>query len=91
MPWSTTSRYWTDCRDLGSCHRSTRGRSHPRYPDVVYPLDYGHLTDTTSADGAEVDVFVGRAGGRGVVGVLLTADLDKRDVEIKILLDCGGR
>lgn len=65
-----------------------RGQAHPRFPDVVYPLDYGHLDDSRSGDGAEVDVFVGSARGAGVFGVLLTADPGKRDVEIKVLLDC---
>jgi inorganic pyrophosphatase len=65
-----------------------RGRPHPRIPDAVYPVDYGRLDHTTSADGAELDVFVGTAAGRGVVGVLLTADLVKRDAELKILVDC---
>jgi inorganic pyrophosphatase len=64
------------------------GSTHPRYPEVVYPLDYGHLGGTTSGDGEGVDVFVGTAVGAGVVGVLLTADVGKRDVEVKVLLDC---
>jgi len=65
-----------------------RGTSHPRYAEVGYPLDYGHLSGTTSGDGDGVDVFVGTAAGTGVAGVLLTADAVKRDVEVKILLDC---
>ncbi|MEU6262166.1 inorganic pyrophosphatase [Saccharopolyspora shandongensis] len=66
-----------------------RGRPHPRIPDVVYPLDYGYLAGTTGGDGAGIDVFVGSAAGAGVVGVLLTADLAKRDAEIKVLVDCS--
>ncbi|SHG06771.1 inorganic pyrophosphatase [Streptoalloteichus hindustanus] len=65
-----------------------RGRPHPRIPEAVYPLDYGHLLGTRGGDGAEVDVFVGSARGLGVVGVLLTTDLAKGDVETKVLLDC---
>lgn len=66
-----------------------RGRAHPRIPDVVYPLDYGYLAGTTGGDGEGIDVFVGSAAGAGVVGVLLTADLAKRDAEIKVLVDCS--
>ncbi|PWK91082.1 inorganic pyrophosphatase [Lentzea atacamensis] len=65
-----------------------RGTAHPRYQDAVYPLDYGHLGDTTGGDGDGIDVFVGTATGAGVTGVLLTADVLKRDAEVKILLDC---
>ncbi|WFR73777.1 hypothetical protein P9209_09570 [Prescottella defluvii] len=34
-------------------------------------------------------MFRGSADGAGVVGVALTADLTKRDVEVKILLACS--
>ncbi|MGO1052800.1 inorganic pyrophosphatase [Crossiella sp. CA198] len=65
-----------------------RGQPHPRFPDVIYPLDYGHLAATSSGDGEGIDVFLGSTAGVGVCGVLLTADLVKRDVEIKVLIDC---
>src|SRR6267154_3617250 len=65
-----------------------KGRAHPRIPKAIYPVDYGHLTNTLAVDGAEIDVFIGSAAGRGVVGVALTVDLQKRDSEIKILLNC---
>ncbi len=35
-----------------------------------------------------VDVFRGSAVGAGVVGFLVTADPGKRDVEVKVLIDC---
>ncbi|SDM25592.1 hypothetical protein [Allokutzneria albata] len=65
-----------------------KGAAHPRYPEVVYPLDYGHVPATTGGDGAEVDVFVGTAGG-GVCGALVTADPGKGDVEVKLLVGCS--
>ncbi|MFF5584718.1 inorganic pyrophosphatase [Streptomyces hygroscopicus] len=63
---------------------------HPRAPQAVYPVDYGYLDGTTGGDGEGVDVFRGSAEGAGVVGVFLTADPNKRDVEVKVLLDCTG-
>ena len=33
-----------------------RGSAHPRYPDVIYPLDYGYLAGTRAADGDGIDV-----------------------------------
>ena len=38
-----------------------RGSQHPRWETLVYPLDYGYLEGTSSADGGEVDVWVGYA------------------------------
>jgi inorganic pyrophosphatase len=64
------------------------GTAHPRYPDFVYPLDYGYLVGTSSSDGDGIDVWVGSLRARGVTGALCTVDLDKRDSEVKILLGC---
>ena len=65
-----------------------KGNTHWRYPDYVYPLDYGYLDNTSSMDGDGIDVWIGTAQNLGVVGVICTVDLVKRDSEIKILLDC---
>jgi inorganic pyrophosphatase len=36
-----------------------RGSSHPRYPEIVYPLDYGYLDNTAASDGDGIDVWLG--------------------------------
>lgn len=64
------------------------GSSHPRYPDLVYPLDYGYLEATTSADGGGVDLWVGSQLEKALNAIALTVDLAKRDVEVKLLLGC---
>lgn len=61
-----------------------RGSVHPRYPMMVYPLDYGYIPGTTGDDGAEVDVFSGGAP-TGLRAALLTSDALKGDHEIKLL------
>lgn len=65
-----------------------RGTTHPRIPEAIYPVDYGYLSGTTSADGEGIDVFVGTDNSAGVTAVILTADHMKRDTEVKILLNC---
>ncbi|WP_069146837.1 inorganic pyrophosphatase [Rhodococcus erythropolis] len=65
-----------------------RGSAHPRYPAAIYPLDYGYLDGTVSADGDGIDLFRGSAVGNGVVAMAVIADIDKKDVEVKILLEC---
>ncbi|MBN1658356.1 MAG: inorganic pyrophosphatase [Anaerolineae bacterium] len=67
-----------------------RGSAHPRYASFVYPLDYGYLAGTLAADGGGVDVWRGTLHGAGVTGLLCCVDLQKKDVEIKILVDCTG-
>ena len=32
-----------------------KGTAHPRYPDFIYPVDYGYLKGTTAIDGHRVD------------------------------------
>jgi inorganic pyrophosphatase len=65
-----------------------RGSRHPRYPEAIYPLDYGYLAGTSSPDGHEVDVWVGSLEPGRVEGVLLAVDLQKRDLELKLLVGC---
>ena len=61
--------------------------AHPRYPHMIYPVDYGYLRDTAAMDGEGIDVWVG-SGERRVDAIICTVDLLKRDSEIKILLGC---
>ena len=73
-----------------------RGTSHPRYSDMIYPLDYGYLEHTISGDGGGIDVWLGslnqamnKDGGRMLTGILCTFDTLKRDAEIKLLIACS--
>lgn len=65
-----------------------KGTTHPRFPSMIYPLDYGYLQGTTSGDGNEIDCWVGSLAERNVTGVVFTVDLLKRDMEAKVLLGC---
>ena len=64
-----------------------KGSAHPRFPDFIYRVDYGYLKDTTSMDGAGIDVWVG-SGEKTVDAIMCIVDLMKRDSEIKILIGC---
>ena len=64
-----------------------KGSAHPGFPDFIYRVDYGYLKNTTSVDGAEIDVWVG-SGGKEIDAVMCIVDLMKRDSEIKILIGC---
>ena len=73
-----------------------RGSAHPRYPSVIYPLDYGYLENTVSSDSGGIDVWLGSlntveqdSGARTLTGILCTFDTLKRDAEIKLLLGCS--
>jgi len=62
--------------------------AHPRYPEFIYPLDYGYLENTTAGDGDGIDVWLGSLNSKMLTGILCTFDTLKRDMEIKLLLGC---
>jgi inorganic pyrophosphatase len=65
-----------------------QGSHHPKYPALIYPLDYGFLEDTRSMDGHGIDVWQGSLGTGAVQAIVCTVDLVKRDSEIKLLIGC---
>ena len=65
-----------------------KGSRHPKYPDCIYPVDYGYLENTLSMDGGGIDVWKGTYGDY-IDAIICTVDLLKRDSEIKILIGCN--
>lgn len=66
------------------------GSLHPRYADMTYPLNYGHLVGTRGSDGAEVDIWRGSQPDLIVTGYIVTVDLAKGDGELKLLVGCSA-
>jgi len=64
-----------------------KGTAHPKYPNYIYPIDYGYLKNTSSMDGAGIDVWVG-SNQKKIEAIICTVDLMKKDSEIKILIGC---
>ena len=86
--------FWRILEELISRHDIVidrpKGSRHPRYPEMVYELDYGYLAGTSSMDGGGMDLWRGsRADGR-LVGIVCTVDRLKSDSEIKLLIGCTG-
>lgn len=65
-----------------------KGTRHPRYPDLIFPLDYGYLKDTCGGEGDEVDVWLGTAEHRQLTAIACTVDISERDAEIKLIIGC---
>lgn len=61
---------------------------HPRYPEIVYPLDYGYLSGTRSMDGDEIDLWLGSDPRRALTAIFVTVDSFKMDSEIKLMIGC---
>jgi inorganic pyrophosphatase len=86
------SDFWNRLNELLKSHDVVidrpKGSRHPRYPALWYPLDYGYLDGTSSGDGQEIDVWLGRGDRSCLTGVVCTVDLAKQDTEIKLLAGC---
>jgi inorganic pyrophosphatase len=63
-------------------------KAHPRFPDLIYPINYGYIPHTKSADGEGIDVLYGTAEKKAIAGLICTFDAVKKDSEIKILYAC---
>ena len=86
------NEFWQAIDSLASSGRIVidrpKGSSHPKYPDCIYPVDYGYLENTTSMDGGGIDVWRGSLTSNKVDSIICTVDLMKKDSEIKLLMGC---
>ena len=84
--------FWTLLDELVASRKIVvdrpKGSAHPRFPENIYPLDYGYLEGTTSGDGQGKGVWLGSGNAQRLSAVLISADLRKRDAELKLLLGC---
>ena len=84
--------FWERLEDLVANSRVVidrpKGTAHPRYPEFIYPLDYGYLEGTQAMDGGGVDVWRGSLPKARVTAIVCSVDSVKRDTEVKILLGC---
>jgi inorganic pyrophosphatase len=65
-----------------------KGTRHPKYPSLLYEVDYGYLKNTSSMDGGGIDVWRGTDKEQKIDAIMCIVDLSKRDSEIKILIGC---
>ena len=68
-----------------------KGSAHPRYPELIYPLDYGYLSGVIGGDGEGLDVWRGSCPEPVLDAIVCTVDLKKKDVEVKLLVGCTAR
>lgn len=84
--------FWQSMGDLIASSRviidRPKSSHHPRYPEYIYPLDYGYLENTAASDGDGIDVWMGSLHTKTLTGILCTFDTIKRDMEVKLLIAC---
>ncbi|MFV0379936.1 MAG: Inorganic pyrophosphatase [Anaerorhabdus sp.] len=65
-----------------------KGDHHPEYKNLVYPVDYGYLKETQTSQ-ESLFMFKGTSLGLGCNGVIVAADILKKEVSVKFLVDCS--
>ncbi len=65
-----------------------RNTCHYKYSNLIYPVDYGYLSDTAGTDQVPIDVFKGSEKKNLVQAVVISADILKKDCEVKLLIGC---
>jgi inorganic pyrophosphatase len=66
-----------------------KNTTHPKYINMIYPVDYGYIKNTKSMDNNEIDIFCGTDSIKKINGILCTIDIMKNDSEIKVLYGCS--
>ena len=66
-----------------------RNTAHYKYSNLIYPVDYGYLSDTTGSDQAPIDVFKGSMKTTQIGAIVVSADILKKDCEVKLLIGCS--
>ncbi len=64
-----------------------KGFVHPLYANLIYPVDYGYLSDTIAVNEG-ICTYKGSAK-TGLQHVIISADILKKDLEVKLLVDCS--
>ncbi|WP_297237688.1 Inorganic pyrophosphatase [uncultured Faecalicoccus sp.] len=65
-----------------------KGTTHPTYANLIYPVDYGSLQDTVGTDSQPIHVFKGSKKAHQVDSIVISADILKKDCEVKLLVGC---
>ncbi|UNT95248.1 Inorganic pyrophosphatase [Allobaculum mucilyticum] len=67
---------------------SKAGTPSPDYPKLVYPVDFGKVSDVLSNSGAPFYCFIGSLKDRRATAVIVQADILEREVFVKALIGC---
>jgi inorganic pyrophosphatase len=91
----TGNNYWSRLDELIKSSRIVidhpKGKAHQRYPDLIFPLDYGYLEGTVGGDGDGIDLWLGTARHRRLTAIACTVDMLKKDAEIKLIIGCTAK
>lgn len=65
-----------------------KGEKHPEFGNLVYPVQYGRLTDTQASSNEGITVFKGSIKTSSVGAMAIAADILKKDLQAKLIIGC---
>ncbi len=65
-----------------------KGESHPEYAHFIFPVDVGMLQETSSQKSDGIFAFKGTKESSGCNAVVVSVDILKKELEVKLLIDC---
>lgn len=66
-----------------------KGEVHPKFKNLIYPVDYAHLEDTESINPGGISVYIGSNGVTQVTALVVAADILEKSIDVKILVGCN--
>src|SRR5262245_60190691 len=69
------------------------GSTHPRWPDIRYPVNYGFVPGTISSDGDPIDAYMLglEAPAQRAQGVVIALVVREDDAEDKLVVASAGK
>jgi inorganic pyrophosphatase len=61
---------------------------HPKFPNLIYPTDYGYLKETISTSGDGVTVYAGSGSRNTVTALAVAVDILQKELDVKVLAGC---
>lgn len=65
-----------------------RGEMHSKFKNLIYPTDYGHLSDTRSSSEEGVSVYAGSGDRNHITALVIAADILTKELDVKMLIGC---
>ncbi len=65
-----------------------KGQTHKEYKNLVYPVQYGYLSDLVNGNNLGIAIFKGSLSSSSVGSLIIAADVLKKDLEPKLLIGC---
>ena len=68
-----------------------KGDVHPVFKNLIYPTDYGHISDTKSVTSEGVSVYAGSGDRNKITALVIAADILAKELDVKMLVGCTDK